>query len=121
MQSDIEIYVKNINPTKAEHWLQHLGWQTQLTPVNRNTNKIVADTGDKSITVFTINSGKFTSIWFQSDQTPWAEDLECAKQAWQYFEKEVRASQGGWREDSNDDRWWKIDSDGENLIDWQGH
>lgn len=120
MQSDIEIYVKNTSTATVEKWLQSLGWQIELSVVNRNTNKIAAEANGKSFDVFAVTSGKFISVWFQSDQTPWANDLECAKQAWQYFGKEVRASQGGWQEDNKDDRWWKLDDSGETLIDWPG-
>jgi hypothetical protein len=121
MQSDIEIYVKNIAASAVEQWLQAMGWQTDASILNRTTTKIIASTSDKSFTVLAVSSGKFTSIWFQSDQTPWANDVDCAKQAWQHFGKEVRASQGGWLEDNKDDRWWKLDDSGEALIDWSGY
>jgi hypothetical protein len=121
MQSDIEIYVKNINTTKALQWLQSLSWKTEMSPVNRSTTKIAVTTDTGSFNVYAISSGKFISLWFQSGQTPWQSDLACAQAAWQYFAKEVRASQGGWQEDSKDERWWKIDADGESLIDWPGH
>jgi hypothetical protein len=121
MQSDIEIYIKNIGAPAAEQWLQAMGWQTEALILNRTTTKIVVNTGDKSFTVLAVSSGKFTSVWFQSDQTPWASDLECARQAWQHFGKEVRSSQGGWQEDNKDDRWWQLDDSGETLIDWSGY
>jgi hypothetical protein len=121
MQSDIEIYVKNTSAASAEKWLQAMGWNTDAAIINRTTTKVIVNTDDNTFPVFVVSSGKFISIWFQSEQTPWGNDLDCAKQAWQHFGKEIRASQGGWVEDKKDDRWWKIDGEGETLIDWPGY
>jgi hypothetical protein len=121
MQSDIEIYIKNIAVSSVEQWLQGMGWHTEASILNRTTTKILANSSAKSFTILAVSSGKYTSVWFQSDQTPWANDLECARQAWQHFGKEIRASQGGWLEENKDDRWWQLDGTGENLIDWPGY
>jgi hypothetical protein len=121
MQSDIEIYIKNIPASSVEQWLQAMGWHTKASILNRTTTKIIANTDAKTLTILAVSSGKFTSVWFQSDQTPWANDLECARQAWQHFGKEIRASQGGWLEDNKDDRWWQLNEAGETLVDWSGY
>ncbi len=117
--TDIEVYVRSIKPDAAVEWLQHLAWEIVETKTFGRNVKIEARINNTTIPILAVPSDKkFTSIWFQSIHTPWDSDLACAREAMAYFQTEVRASQGGWQEETEDERWWKINKEGEQLVDW---
>ena len=117
--TDIEIYVRSITPDAVTDWLRHLNWDIIETKTLARHNKITAFVNGVNIPIIALPSDKkFTSIWFQSTHTPWQDDLACARAAMAYFQTEVRASQGGWQEESDDERWWQITQQGEQLISW---
>ena len=66
--------------------------------------------------------GKWNSLYLESDQTPWADDVACARAAHAALGVEVRCAPGGWVEEDGEedaDRWIRISADGEEEITWR--
>lgn len=118
-QPDIEIYLKDADHRAIADWLsQAIGpcseWQSK-----GQTFKCRA--GDVPVTWLPKAAGKWHSLYLESDATPWADDLACARAAYAALNVEVRCATGGWQEgdDLEDDRWIRIAEDGESEIVWR--
>ncbi len=123
MQPDIEIYVLSCPLDEIITWLKQgftLLEKNQPSPL---CTKITLEL-DKNIIPVTIleqASGKrFTSIWFDSSNTPWDSDISCAKDAYKHLHCEVRCNYQGWAEESDQDpdQWWKINDHGDGPFVW---
>lgn len=121
---DIEIYIKNRSITAIESWLSTLG--EDVSPVisqdsDKSTHEYIITLADNNIPVFIHEraAGKsWTSVWFQSDQTPWIKDVDCARVAAAALETQVRCIASGWQNGDDPDEWWKIEDQTEELIKW---
>jgi hypothetical protein len=66
--------------------------------------------------------GKWNSLFLDSDQTPWEDDIACARAAFAALNVEVRCAPGSWVEEEGEetaDRWMRISADGEEEITWK--
>lgn len=58
---------------------------------------------------------------FESSQTPWATDLDCAQEVARALQVAVRCSVGGWQEvqgDADADRWLEVKDGQVSEIRW---
>ena len=119
---DIEIYIKQQTVEQIVTWLQSRF--ADLTPTQKkgNTHHFKAQHEGHSIAVMLIYQAAkdFSSLWFDSSQTPWATDLDCARQAQQQLGTEIRCIASGWNEGDEPDEWWSVTNNGENKILWRG-
>ena len=114
---DIEIYIKNVTPDAVMSWLkQH--FQTEAA-----APKPVLSYQGQSVECLIVPDAVadgtrdgFTSVWFKANQTPWLSDIDCARDAFQFFSVEVRCTTGSWEADK--DGWLKIDQQGETAVAW---
>ena len=91
---DIEIYVSNLSKDDAEKWLSSLGFE--LTPAKKGKGQPKSawpfSTQWQGLTftslVFENVDKGFTSVWLDSSELPWLNDLACAKEAAKYFDVE---------------------------------
>lgn len=119
-QPDIEIYLKDADHTAVAEWLSTAigpgsGWQKK-----GQTYKCLF--ADIPVTWLPNAVGKWHSLFLESDATPWADDLACAKAAFAALNVEVRCSPGSWEEEESDeqaDRWMRISADGVEEINWR--
>ncbi|MGL4315838.1 MAG: hypothetical protein ACRCTL_04420 [Pseudomonas sp.] len=119
-QPDIEIYLKDADHKAIAAWLgQAIGpvseWRQQ-----GQTFKCRA--GDVPVTWLPKAVGKWHSLYLESDATPWADDLACARAAFAALNVEVRCAPGGWEEEESVEtanRWIRLSSDGEEEITWR--
>ncbi len=122
-QPDIEVYVKDITIEEILSWLDTV-FSNVIRPgaLDKPSINLSCQTATDMIplTVFVGAAGKlYTSLWFQSDKTPWATDLDCATQIASATDKEVRCSTGGWKESSDtENQWWKVTKDGKTVVSW---
>lgn len=93
-----------------------------LRPAGKKQWRTVLTQGAEDIPVLMIEEAApgFTSVWFNSAHTPWADDLACAREAHRHFGREVRATPGSWHEGDDPDAWWSVAADGEKLVHWPG-
>ena len=123
MQADIEIYVLSCPTENIISWLEK-----SFTLVKKSSPSalcfkvtIVSNDNEIEVTILEQAAGKrFTSIWFNSDKTPWENDIACAKQAFESLNCEVRCNFQGWEEEGNQDPdlWWRINDHGEGPFIW---
>lgn len=93
---DIEIYAKNLKLADILSWLEK-----SFSSVEAITSgKVVHDyalNGNIPLMVVENAVGKaWTSIWFKSPETPWADDRECARSLQTLTQCRVRANATPW-------------------------
>jgi hypothetical protein len=124
MQADIEIYTLSCPTEKIIAWLEEKFTLVKKSTPSKLCSKITvsSDGNDIEVTILEQAAGKrFTSIWFDSDKTPWEDDMTCARQVFKSLNCEVRCNFQGWEEEGNQDpdQWWRINSDGEGPFIWE--
>jgi hypothetical protein len=124
MQADIEIYTLSCPTEKIIAWLEETFTLVKKSTPSKLCSKITvsSDGNDIEVTILEQAAGKrFTSIWFDSDKTPWEDDMTCARQVFQSLNCEVRCNFQGWEEEGNQDpdQWWRINSYGEGPFIWE--
>ena len=121
-QPDIEIYLKEDFLDELNSWLeQHVG-RGELGPWAGTMRRGTLH-GETAIPLMIVRkaAGKWASIWFESEDTPWATDLDCARAVAAGINREVRCSIGGWEEEhgeANADSWMKVTAEGEEEFVW---
>lgn len=120
-QPDIEIYIKNKTLDELCEWLQErFGAQIKQRTKSKAKLKFEHKGNKIPVKVFTKAAGKdFSCVWFDSPDAPWETDIDCARQAYQDLNTEIRCNAGGWHQDQEPDQWWCINEEGEASILWQ--
>lgn len=119
---DIEIYAKDIDFKQIEEWLsQHFKSVERKEVVTKKSEArihLIAD--DEEVLVFGNAMGKYSSIWFKKNNSPWDTDLDCARVACKELDTQIRCSNSGWEEGQPaDNQWWRVtEAEGEMLIVW---
>ncbi|EAT12142.1 hypothetical protein HF888_05005 [Bermanella marisrubri] len=120
---DIEIYALDITFKQIGDWLKTRFSEVEQTQLVKKKSEARATwkADGMIVTVFGNAVGAFSSIWFQTNATPWDTDLECAQTASHELNTEIRCSNSGWSEGQRPDtKWWQIlPNQQEALIDWQ--
>ena len=120
-QPDIEIYLKDDFLNELTDWLQQLG-PVDLGPWSGNLRRGTLQCQTRiPLIIVRKAAGKWASICFESDATPWATDLDCARAVAAGINREVRCSVGGWVEEqgeANADNWMKVSAAGEEEFVW---
>ena len=123
-QPDIEIYLLACPTDRLISWLKQnfeVNNSVQTSPSSQ-TLTLSYQGNDIPVTILEQAAGKkFTSVWFDSEQTPWETDMDCARQAFTELGCEVRCNAQGWQEEGEDDpdQWWRINKNGEGLFIWR--
>ncbi len=122
-QPDIEIYLREDCLDDLSPWLEQQVGEVQLGPWSGTTRRGTLHS-DTLIPLLIVRkaAGKWASVWFTSDQTPWATDLDCARALAAGMNVEVRCSTGGWDEDqgvTDADLWMKVTAAGEEAFIWK--
>jgi hypothetical protein len=127
-QPDIEVYIKDISVDAIISWLNDVfvsvEKQNALGKASITLQCKIKDETDIistiPVTIFTGAAGKlYTSLWFQSDKTPWSTDIDCAIQLVEATGNEVRCSTNGWEEaEDADNQWWKVTAEGKTIVNW---
>lgn len=119
-QPDIEIYLKDASQDAVGQWLaEAIG---PCTPWQQKGQTFKCSAAGIPVTWLPNAVGKWHCLLLESDATPWADDLACARAAYAALGVQVRCAPGTWVEDESDeeaDRWIKVDADGETEIVWR--
>jgi hypothetical protein len=108
---DIEIYIKR----PSLDALVSVGLVSHLT--RGTTTEVLLLDQTSCIIVENAVKGGYTSVWFKSNQTPWATDRDCALAAWSHFQIETRCSSGGWN-GLDEQGWLRFTEAGETVVNW---
>ncbi|MDP2228541.1 MAG: hypothetical protein Q8J78_13815 [Moraxellaceae bacterium] len=122
---DIEIYLHAVPADAIRDWLTlrfpaeaALPWR----PAGKRQwrSKVMHEGQTLPVLVIEEASAGFTSVWFDSAHSPWADDHACAREAFAHFQTPVRATPGSWQEGDDPDLWWEISASGERELSWPG-
>lgn len=118
---DIEIYLKAQPVPQVEAWLQDRFGPLTAVAKNKQGCRYRLEIDGRTVPVMVIEkaAGNFTSVWFDSDRTPWARDIDCAREAHRHFQCETRCVASGWTDGDEPDEWWSITEAGEGKILWR--
>ena len=111
---DIEIYIKDVTENIILDWLQN---HFDVVPGKRTVTLTRGSETTECLIVLNAAKGGYTSVWFKSNHTSWETDLDCARDAHKFMEKEVRCSSGSWS--SEEGGWLKINKQGESKVAWE--
>ncbi|WP_281647899.1 hypothetical protein [Parendozoicomonas sp. Alg238-R29] len=123
IQTDIEIYLMKQSVESILQWLDD-HFDSCSEPVSHGRSHSLEVVHEKQVIPVNIvenASGKaWTSVWFDSINTPWSCDAECGREAHTKLNARIRCNASFWQENAgNMDEWLEISSDGtENLVDW---
>ncbi|WP_017937943.1 hypothetical protein [Zestomonas thermotolerans] len=125
-QPDIEIYLKDADRDEVIRWLtQILGPCTEWRQQGQTFKcEIDSAAGLIPLTWVPRAVGSWHSLFLDSPDTPWADDLACARAAHAALGVEIRCAPGGWQEEEGEedaDRWIKVSATGEEEIIWRTH
>lgn len=121
-QPDIEIYVKDTSFDAIQKWLSNVFEPVSIPNYNGKPLNIRVGSSPSIPVMLTPNAaGKaFTSIWFQSDKTPWKDDKTCAESFLVHNDTEVRCSANSWKEEEEEysEQWLCLTRNEKRLIRW---
>ncbi|MDY7218678.1 hypothetical protein TOI97_03700 [Denitrificimonas sp. JX-1] len=112
-QPDIEIYVKDSDRSTVSLWLATALNMPVCTWLEKGRVSR-CQYGDIPAVWFEHAVGKWHSLLLESENTPWATDLECAQAAAAYLQVQVRCATGSWQEadgEEDADRWLQVNAD----------
>lgn len=122
MQNDIEIYIHKGSPDRINGWLQSVFGVApvpQSSPGGKHSHAYRIICQDIEIPVLLIVQGAWTSVWFNSDRTPWESDLACAQAAAQTLGTRARCTDGGWHEGDDPDQFLEVAENRVSTIIWR--
>ncbi|MHA7879370.1 MAG: hypothetical protein ACX931_06255 [Saccharospirillum sp.] len=124
--SDVEIYIADVQTRTVEQWLSDQLHQFTALPrqkgMMKNATCYQGVFNDTPFTVMILERviASFTSVWIDSNASPWPDDKSCARAAAAHFQKDVRIAAGLWQENDDPDAWISVAPDGtESAIRWQ--
>lgn len=121
-QPDIEIYVRDTSVDELRGWLEQRLGALAAQPSGKKMAKFTVDIGGVTVPV-RISPGVvgkgWTSVWLDSPDTPWADDLACARDCFTVLGREIRCAAGGWHEDDDPDAFIQVSANGEKAISWK--
>jgi len=119
---DIEIYIKNRPLEAILEWLSQRADALESRRSSGSTHSLTAIFDQQRVPVMIHEKavGKaWVSVWFRSDATPWARDLDCAREAATALDTQVRCILSGWQDGDEPDEWWKVEGGDTEKILWR--
>ena len=120
MTPDIEIYIKEADFAAVHAWLvSAIGPGSEVIRKGQTQQCTLA-----GIPVMWTEkaAGRWHSLWLQSDNTPWADDLACATAASAALGVPVRCVPGSWNEadgEATADDWLEVKDGTATPITWR--
>ena len=118
---DIEIYIKNSSVPALLKWLGERFEDASKVKSRATTHELSVVFEDRTIPVMIqerVVGKPWISIWFNSDATPWATDLDCAKEISETLGVQTRCIINGWQEGDEPDEWWRLENGQQEKVIW---
>ena len=119
---DLEIYIEGEPLDAIKTWLLNVFPNGTVT---RESKKGFRFDGcfEQLPTPITVvkNAGQtgFTSVWVQNRNTPWHDDIEMARDAYQHLSTTIRCIESAWQKGDDPDLWYELSAQGEKQITWK--
>lgn len=119
---DIEIYVKDVTFKQIEDWLKLHFKDVERKHIETKKSEARSHwlVDGSEVIGFGNAIGKYSSIWFKQNNSPWDTDLDCAHVACKELTNQVRCSNSSWEEGQGpESQWWRVvDGEEDMLIEW---
>ena len=117
---DIEIYIHKIKLEHVLEWVTSRLHDVKSIRQQKKQHHLIGTWENEpiSILVFDRVVDGYTSVWFDSPKSPWKNDIECARDAFESIGHEVRCIVGSWENSQDPDLWWSISGDTEGNVIW---
>ncbi|WP_275288692.1 hypothetical protein [Halomonas elongata] len=118
---DIEIYLAKAKLEALNAWLGETLDTPPLASAGKHRWRTQGQRNGHAIAILLVAKAAdgFASLWFDSPDTPWTTDTDCAREAANRLDCEVRCSLGGWQPGDDPDAFLQVLPDGsEATIDW---
>ena len=121
--TDIEIYLMKQTPEAIISWLKERFDSCIKSHVAGNSHFLEVTYKGRLIPVNIVEnaaSKAWTSVWFNSPDTPWRFDADCAREAHQALQGRIRCNASFWQENvGSSNEWLEINDQGEEqLLSW---
>ncbi|PCJ31196.1 MAG: hypothetical protein COA99_17425 [Moraxellaceae bacterium] len=119
---DLEIYIEGGDIDAMVTWLQSVFEDSDVISQNKSGAKLHCKYQDNEVPIILVkNAGStgFTSIWFDSRELPWKDDMSCGKAAFAALGKTVRCIESVWLSGDDPDKWYEFSAAGEKVIHWE--
>ena len=118
--NDLEIYLLKADVDALESWLSNTLGEIQADSGDNQTHRWTHLASGMRIIFTPKADGNFGCLWFKTNDTPWSDDLACARAAHSALNVEVRCASTEWNETASDDSpaWVKPIRGEEKLFDW---
>ncbi|WP_163835030.1 hypothetical protein [Spartinivicinus ruber] len=121
-QPDIEVYIKTTDLEAILNWLEKHFDNLTATNSHGRSHHYFGMVGPHAVPILIVEkaSGRhFSSVWFNSSESPWETDIDCAHDAYKALNIEVRCNGNFWEEGkNNENEWWQINGAGEGPVIW---
>ncbi|MEE2731316.1 MAG: hypothetical protein VYA55_10870 [Pseudomonadota bacterium] len=118
---DLEIYVACNDVEAITAWLSSAIKHFDVIRSSKKGCKFrCGQAGSDGHGMVVLNAGRtgFTSIWIDSKDTPWRDDVDMGRAAFAALNSEVRCVESAWTKGDDPDQWLQINAEGEHLIQW---
>ena len=121
-QDDLEIYLKNNDVATLTDWLTDALGQCSPWQQKGKVYKCTA-TNNTPITYYEKAVGSWHCVHIEINNTPWLNDIECAKSASQFLKINVRCAPNAWTEQDREpedkaNQWLEINNQTISDIIW---
>lgn len=119
---DLEIYVQGEPLEDIKHWLLQNLPGSELGRESKKGFRLKGVFNNQPVPVTVVkNAGQtgFTSIWVQTRNTPWKNDIEMARAAHKALNTTIRCIESAWQKGDEPDLWYEISDQGERQIIWK--
>ena len=118
----LEIYIEGDPLEPIKQWLQTHFQQGRLLRESKKGFRFDGLHQDQSTPITVVkNAGQtgFTSVWVKNRNTPWEDDIEMARSAFNALGVPVRCIESAWQKGDDPDLWYEISAAGEKQITWK--
>lgn len=119
--NDIEIYVRDQSVAQIQAWLHGVFGDFDWWHQGEAYGATIRWRGASiPVRLFPEAFRGFCCVLLESGETPWPNDLACARDARAALGTEIRCSHSTWTEqdDMEDEWWWRLDDRGEQKVRW---
>jgi len=118
IMADVEIYIENVEEDGILEWLKSKFHLLGRVSIDSESFRIDVENQEFRIPVIihsSVEGENLTSIRFNSEDTPWGSDSECAREAFEFFQLPVLCDPGP--ENPLPNLFLRITVSGESLVD----
>ncbi len=114
---NVEIYIEDVEEVSLMEWISSV--LEEVAEVQREDDMVIlSGVYEKSVIPVIVQKNvedlNLTGVWFNSEVTPWASDMDCAREAHRALRKTVQCDPGD--DYPHPDQFMEISENGERLL-----